>query len=260
MVYWSRGEERAVHRWKLALEVILRRRDMTRASLAGRDLRGANLRCVDLSGADLKGTNLRGADLRDADMAGCLLHGADLRETLVGNSCLDHRGGDPELTWIYNPEVWNARADDETRWPEDFTIYGAGIIFDGPELRRLEGEVVKFQLDPQTPGRWGRRRAPQPQGLVREVRGGRARIQTDAGAEISVFGQQLLANNLRLLRGERAFHLGQWWSIVGHDDEQGTLEMEHGDLTEVVRAQDLFEDNFHRWWWHIPGSEYTARS
>jgi len=252
------------------------RRDMTWASLAGHDLRGADLRRMDLNGADLRGTDLRradlrgtdlrGADLLDADMGGCSLHGADLRETRVGNAGLGHRGGDPELTFIYNPEVWGSRADDETRWPQAFKVFGAGIVFEGPEPRPLEGEVVNVAVDPAArASAWGSVSTDQSppgsngQGRVRQVQGWLAHIETDAGPEISVPGDRLLACNLRLLRGERVLHRSGWWLIVGHDDEQGTLALEQAELTEVVRAVDLFEDNAHRWWWHVPGSEYTAR-
>ncbi len=242
------------------------RRDMTRASLAGHDLRGADLRGVDLKEADLRGTDLRGADLHDADMSGCLLHGADLRETLVGRASLGHVGGDPELTWIYNPEIWGAHADDETRWPQEFEIFGAGIVFDGPELRLMDGELVNVPVDPDAEASaWGSvstGHSPSTsngQGRVRLVQGWVAYVETDAGPEIRVRGDRLLACNLRLLRGQRVFHRSGWWSIVGHDDEQGTLAMEQGDLAEVVDAGDLFKDNARRWWWHVPGSEYTAR-
>ncbi len=242
---------------------------MTRDSLAGRDLRGADLRradlhgadlrAADLRGADLRGTDLRGADLRDADLGGCALHGADLRETLLGNAQLGHRGGDPELTFIYNPEIWGARADDGTRWPHGFKIFGAGIVFEGPELLPLVGETVDLPVDHDAGRGVVSTGRSHGRGRVRWVRGWQARIETDAGPPMTVPGARLLAHNLRLLDGQRAFHRSGWWTVVGHDDEQRTLALQQGDLAAVVDATDLFEDNADRWWWHVPGSEYTAR-
>jgi hypothetical protein len=84
-------------------------------------------------GAELRSSDLRGGHLGGADLGGSALHGADLRETLVGNRGLGHRGGDPELTFIFDPEIWGSRADDETRWPSGFPLYGAGVVFDGPD-------------------------------------------------------------------------------------------------------------------------------
>lgn len=276
----------------------LRGADLRRTDLIGADLRGADLRGANLRGADLKGADLRGADLLDADMGECSLHGADLRETRVGNADLGNRDGDPELTMIYNPEVWGAHADDDTRWPQAFKVYGAGIAFDGPHRRVLEGAMVNVPGRPVGAFVRGRdhlgafvrgpdHRSPDAsapargstgtgrsssgsiaQGRVRRVRGWLAHIESDAGPDIQVPGDRLIACNLQLLRGERAYYRSGWWSIVGSDDDCGTLAMEQGEaasgqqaaVTDVVRAVDLFEDNVRRWWWHVEGSEYTARS
>src|SRR5687767_4515445 len=107
------------------------------ADFRDEDLRGADLRHADLRGADLRGADLRDADLRWADLRGANLHGADLgssalcgadlRDTLVGSASLGHPGGDPELALIYNPEIWGARADDDTRWPKGFPYFGTGV-------------------------------------------------------------------------------------------------------------------------------------
>jgi hypothetical protein len=249
-------------------------RSLAHHDLRGADLRGANLQGADLRGAnlqraDLRGADLRGSDLRDADLEGCALHGADLRETTVGSSSLGHRGGDPELTSIYNPEIWAARADDETRWPRGFEVFGAGIIFDGPDLLPLDGEVVSIPADADgEPSPWGsisrgrHRCTSDGEGRVREVRGWLAHVETDGAPRVFVPGDRLLACNLRLLRGQRVFRKSAWWSIVDHDDDQRgrTLTIEHGGLVDVVGAMRLLEENVNRWWWHVPGSEYTARS
>ncbi len=52
--------------------------DLSRASLAWRTLRQANLKDVGLSGADLSRTKLRGADLRDSDLSLADLHNAEM--------------------------------------------------------------------------------------------------------------------------------------------------------------------------------------
>jgi hypothetical protein len=55
--------------------------DLSGASLAGFNLREADLRGADLSGANLKGADIREADLRGADLSGSNLKGADIRFT-----------------------------------------------------------------------------------------------------------------------------------------------------------------------------------
>lgn len=73
------------------------------ADLAGRRLRGADLRGADLTGASLLGADLRGADLADAcllgaDLRGCRLDGARLERALflparAHAAATDHRPG-----------------------------------------------------------------------------------------------------------------------------------------------------------------------
>ena len=244
----------------------LRGAELQGADLRGADLRGADLQGADLRGADLRGADLRGADLQGADLEGSALHGADLRETRVGKSGLGHRGGDPELTFIYNPEIWAARADDETRWPAGFEVFGAGIVFDGPDVLPLEGEVVDIPSDADGGGSgWGSVStgrylgASDGRGRVRRVQGWLAHLETDAGRQVQVPGDRLLAGNLHLLRGQRALHRSEWWSIVGHDDDRRTLTLEHGREVDVVAATGLLRGNVNRWWWHVPGAEHTAR-
>ena len=63
------------------------RRDLSRASLIGRDLTAVDLRAADLRGAslvgaDLSGCDLAGADLAWADIRGAGLRGADLSRSL----------------------------------------------------------------------------------------------------------------------------------------------------------------------------------
>ena len=254
-----------------ALEVVVLSgsagRPLRGADLRGTDLRGADLRGADLVEADLRNADLRGADLFHADLRRALLHGADLRETRVGNASLGHRGGDPELTFIFNPEVTGARADDDTLWPEKFGFVGTGIVFDGPGVNSLEGQVVNVPID--WDGRvfatWGgglKEGAPvsNGHGHVYRVQGWSAWISTDTGSEITLPGDRLLASNLQLLTGQRAFYQTGWWQIVGHDDELGTLTLERGSLSVVVLAADHFERNLRRWWWHFPGAEWYATS
>ena len=220
---------------------------------SSRDLRGADLR-----GADLRDTDLRGADLAGADLSGALLHGADLRETCFGRSGLGHRGGDPELTSIYDPEIFGARADDRTRWPDGFEVFGNGVMYDGPDVLTIDGDVVvpaQHRRDPEA----GR-------GRFRNARGWLATIDTEGGP-VSVPGTRLLACNLHLLLGQPARNPASTdagpdtpWRVVDHDDEEGTLSVgRHGEVA-VVPATSLLELNVAKWWWHVPGSDWVAQS
>lgn len=64
--------------------------DLSRAQLAGKNLKGVNLSYADLSGCDLTNTNLRGADLsfavlREANLTNTCLKGA----ILIGSNFTD---------------------------------------------------------------------------------------------------------------------------------------------------------------------------
>ena len=224
-----------------------------------RDLRGADLRGADLVGADLRDTDLRGADLAGADLSGALLHGADLRQTRFGKSALGHRGGDPELTSIYDPEIFGARADDRTRWPEGFDTSGHGVIYDGPHVLTIEGDVAvppKHRRDPDD----GHGRFWKAQGWL-------ALIDTDGGPT-SAPGTLLLAFNLHLIVGQPALHPASadggnddtTWRVVAHDDNKKRLSLQRHGETVVVSTKKVLKSNVSRWWWHVPGSEWVAQS
>ena len=197
------------------------------------------------------------------------LGGADLRDTRAGRSSLGHRGGDPELTWIFNPELFEARADDRTRWPEGFRLIGTGVVYDGPHPLSLDGVVAVPPAEDRGhgPAALGSdealRSATAGTGLVRGVRGWRADVELGGATSTTVPGDRLLARNLRLLEGQPAvIDSGperEWWAVVGHDDDEGTLDVRRGDHVRTVPAAELFEHNARRWWWHTPGSEWTAR-
>lgn len=236
--------------------------DLRAADLRGARLRRADLRGAQLVGADLRRADLTGADLRDADLSNSLLHGADLRETTVGSSSLGHRGGDPELTWIYNPEIFGARADD-TRWPETLKGFGHGIAFDGPDRLLLKGVL---QVPPDSRGHGfsapvkepGDIPAPQ-RGLLERVRGGLALVVTRGGGYVTVPGTRLLVANPHVLAGQRAFHEGEWWLVTGYNDALGTLSLEKHGVTRRATPFELAAGNAERWWWHVPGAEWVAR-
>lgn len=224
-------------------------------------LRDADLEGADLRNADLRRADLRGANLRDADMSGALLHGADLRDTSFGTSSLGHEGRDPELTWIYNPTIRSARADDETHWPAGFRCYGTGVIFDGPAVLPLGGELVNA-----VPGIGEKPRAGWERGLFRSPTDDKARIRyvfgrmalLQAGAKnTTVEGLQLLAANLRVLRGQPAYFRAHWWTVTGHDQARSTLAIQREGEALIVRAGALWDENVRRWWWHVPGAERT---
>lgn len=242
------------------------------ANLGNADLRGADLRGADLTGADLHGADLRGADLRRADLRGAymddadlslaLLHGTDLRGTVLGRGSLGHDGGDPELTWFYNPAFSRARADDQTRWPIDFSCVGKDIIFEGPAVLALEGEPVDLPAeDSRRLEQNDRRRSTTGwNGRVRGVHGWAALVETGGGAA-TIAGDRLLVANLHLLRGQPARYQDQWWTVVGADPADATVALERGSVAVTAPVAALFSrDNVCRWWWHVPGAERTEYS
>jgi hypothetical protein len=118
----------------------------------------------------------------------------------------------------------------------------------------MVGEVVKLpaSAEPVAPA-WAR------EGQVHSVSGWIAQVGTDAASAEWAPGERLLAANLRLLIGQRLPRGSAWWSVVGHDDDGRTLTMQHGSEVKVAHADDLLEENADRWWWHVLGSEHTAR-
>lgn len=227
-------------------------------SLRGSDLRGADLRATDLRGADLREADFRGSDLAGADLSGALMHGADFRDTQLGNGSLGHPGGDPELTFMFDPEISGAIADDDTRWPVGFQIFQTGIIYDGPAVLALEGELVDV---PTVFYRWGQSPLEvetSGQGRIWGVSGWAAHIAIGPGKNTSAAGDKLLAANLRLLVGQCARYREEWWTVGGHDQESATLSIGRDGDVVVVPIADIFDENVRQWWWHAPGAERTG--
>lgn len=106
-------------KWRLVWEIVNQgamQRDLSRADLAGANLREANLNGADLRGAKLWLADLAGADLRRANM-----RNTDLRESnLVGADLSDTNLQDANLT--------GARFDAATRWPMGFEPVTAGAL------------------------------------------------------------------------------------------------------------------------------------
>ena len=106
-------------KWRLVWEIVNQgamQRDLSRADLAGANLREANLNGADLRAAklwlaDLGGADLRRANLRNTDLRESNLVGADLRETNLQ---------DTNLT--------GARYDSNTRWPSGFDPLSSGAL------------------------------------------------------------------------------------------------------------------------------------
>lgn len=109
----------------------LRRARANRADLTGHDLTGADLRSMRgravvladavLVGADLSWADLRQADLRNADLTAALLTEADLSEA-------DLRGADLAASRnLERVSLRNARADQDTTWPEGFDVGASGV-------------------------------------------------------------------------------------------------------------------------------------
>ena len=84
----------------------------------GADLRGANLRRENLKGADLTGANLRRADLTGADLTEANLEGANLKRANLEGANLE------------GADLTEAKADEDTTWPQGFDPVAAGVIFD----------------------------------------------------------------------------------------------------------------------------------
>lgn len=92
---------------------VFRHTDLSRARLAGVDLRR-----TDLTGTDLRLAHLRDADLRDAVLRGTLLGRADL--TGADLSGADLRGADLRDAVLEGTRLVGAVADGATRWPAGF--------------------------------------------------------------------------------------------------------------------------------------------
>ncbi|GAA1260738.1 pentapeptide repeat-containing protein [Saccharothrix xinjiangensis] len=92
---------------------VFRHVDLSRAWLAGTDLRR-----TDLTGADLRLANLRDADLRDAVLRRSALGQADLAGADLSGA--DLRGADLRDAVLERTRLRGAVADDATRWPAGF--------------------------------------------------------------------------------------------------------------------------------------------
>lgn len=88
-----------------------RRRTGSAVDLAGRTLRGANLR-----GVDLRGALLIAADLRDADLTGADLIGADLRDADLSGADL------AGALFVNQVQINSARGDTATRLPTGLLV------------------------------------------------------------------------------------------------------------------------------------------
>jgi isoamylase len=126
---------------------ILSQEDLSGAQLDGADLadlvldearlfqatlRGGKLQRVRLRGADLSRADCRGASFREADLTRALLTGADLRNADFGEAVLwgaDLRGADLSEARLLHADLRGARYDDLTRWPEDFELHAAGLVY-----------------------------------------------------------------------------------------------------------------------------------
>jgi uncharacterized protein YjbI with pentapeptide repeats len=99
--------------------------DLRGTNVRAADLRGAHLGFPDLRGADLRGADLRGAVFDGADLRGAVFDGANLRGTTIGLS--DLRGADLRGAHLRGADLYGARADRLTQWPEGFDWRGAGV-------------------------------------------------------------------------------------------------------------------------------------
>ena len=76
------------------------------------DLSDRNLRDIDLSNADLSEATLTGAVLVGADLEGVNLEGANLTGA-----------------YLYAADLQDAKANEDTTWPDGFDPVAAGVIF-----------------------------------------------------------------------------------------------------------------------------------
>ena len=107
---------------------------LDRSNLMGTDLREANLSQASLRNAVLNGATLTDANLQDADLSGADLNwtkfaranleGANLREASLGWA--DLSGASLERATLKN-----ARYNEQTRWPDNFSADEAGCVFVG---------------------------------------------------------------------------------------------------------------------------------
>lgn len=124
-------------------EADLHMADLAGANLHMADLRKADLREADLHMADLSNASLEGADLRKANLANANLEGVDF--TFPDVTCEDDT-----LTWLEGADLreanlrganfagadldWallmEARANENTIWPDEVFPVRRGVIFD----------------------------------------------------------------------------------------------------------------------------------
>ena len=87
----------------------------------------------DFTGVDLSGRNLRQANLRNAVLKGADLSGANLDQAYFGAASLleaDLTGARLTGERLEHADLWEAKADRDTVWPEGFDPVAAGVIFD----------------------------------------------------------------------------------------------------------------------------------
>ena len=247
------------------------RRDMQRASLAGRDLRGAGLRQVSLWGADLRAADLRGADLTDSDLRMADLRGADLR--------------DARLTWAWeewpmDPEIedrtlWaleGAIVDDDTRWPAGFIgVLNTRAVYGGPDSITI-GNITIPCLTTTPADQPG-----APQSVTRiHHKSARSVLSTVDGSPygLTIPREALMRARPDLIKGQVAEHAGRAWTVAALDSaprallvgrpsgEMGfavvgvtgpdpAVTLDDGESTTTVSLGELLPANLDRWWWHV---------
>lgn len=140
----------------------LRKIDLTNADLEGADLREAKLSWAELDGCNLKGSNLKqanlmgsrlngvklqkanlnranlnGANLSHADLRKATLKGADLNWAVLKGADLSRANlNKANLGWadlggavLDKTKLKNARYNQHTKWPADFSPEKAGCVF-----------------------------------------------------------------------------------------------------------------------------------
>jgi hypothetical protein len=94
--------------------------NLCRADLRYADLRGARLWAANLQEANLGHVNLRGANLRGANLRGAGMEWVDLRGASL--EWVDLQGADLRAARLRGAVLHGARVNDDTQWPEGFTV------------------------------------------------------------------------------------------------------------------------------------------
>ncbi len=113
------------------LEADLRKTDLGGANLIQTTLVRATLHQARLIGVDLSRANLHQADLRETDLSQASLEHADLTQANLQGATLsgaDLRGADLLDADLFRTDLRGARYNRQTRWPEGFVPYDAGMI------------------------------------------------------------------------------------------------------------------------------------